>query len=182
MSEYKLPVLADLLPAEKIEMMKKQSQLQVLLNQEPPKAWIDVNKYAGNSKSLSIGKIQFLLTKFFLNYRTEVRDSKILANSVAVTVRVFVQDPVTLEWRFNDGIGAVPIKTDKGANPSDLSKIKNDAIQTGLPAAKAYAFKNACKEFGVIFGRDLNRDDFFDYSKVDLENNLKKLDKFKNIN
>ena len=40
----------------------------------------------------------------------------------------------------------------------DVTQIKADAIQKGLPAAKAMAVKNAAQSLGVVFGRDLNRD------------------------
>lgn len=49
----------------------------------------------------------------------------------------------------------------------DWNFAKADGVQKALPAAKAYAIKDAAEEFGKIFGRDLNRKDTFnDYTSM----------------
>jgi hypothetical protein len=77
-------------------------------------------------------------------------------NSITCTVRLHYKHPIN-GWTYQDGLGAVPAKTSKGARASDMTEILSDAVQTGLPAAKSYAIKDAAEHIGKIFGRDINR-------------------------
>lgn len=160
----RLPTIAELAAGD-IEIFQKHSKLQILLNQPPQEAWLEPS-FDKKSKSIPVGRLEFLMTAIFTRWRKEVIDTKLVANSIVVTLRVHYQDPVTKRWEWNDGIGAVPLKTEKGAAPTDFSKILDGAVHTGAPAAKAYAFKNAVKDLGVLFGRDLNREHTLDFSKL----------------
>jgi hypothetical protein len=82
---------------------------------------------------------------------------------VYATVRLHYLDPITGEWGYHDGTGAMPVQTDKGKSASDLAAIKSSAIQMALPAAVSYAIKDAAEHLGVLFGRDLNRKDTIAY-------------------
>jgi hypothetical protein len=75
-----------------------------------------------------------------------------------------VQNPLTNEWTFQDGVGAMNVQTDAGKSAADLGAIKAAAVQMALPSAKSYAIKDAAEHFGAIFGRDLNRKDIIQFS------------------
>jgi hypothetical protein len=139
-----------------IELAGKQNELNRLLNCEPKKEW--VKQHEGRNY-IPIGIIEYLLIAIYLKYRVEVKDVKQMVNAVVVTVRLHVQDPITGEWDWNDGIGAQDIKTAKGKTPMDFEHIIYGAVMTGAPAAESYAIKDAAEKFGKIFGKDLNRKD-----------------------
>ncbi len=70
---------------------------------------------------------------------------------------------MTNEWDWQDGVGAAPIQTAKGAAATDFSQVNTAAVQMAAPAAESYAFKDAAEKFGKIFGKDLNRKDEMNY-------------------
>jgi hypothetical protein len=152
-----LPSLADL--NTDIEQAFKSDQLNYLLNQEPPKQWLKVNKYANNTEYIPIDKIEMLLTRIFQEWRIEVIDYKQLFNAVSCHIRLHYKNPTTGEWQYHDGVGAMQIQTSKGASAADLAAINNNAVMMALPAAKSYAIKDAADHLGKLFGRDLNRKD-----------------------
>ena len=156
-----LPTLAELRDNELIAYQN--DALNAILNVETPKKWVKQHPFAKNVKYLPIDKVEYLMTKIFQVWNPEVIEFKQLFNSVSVHVRVHYKDPLTGEMRFQDGVGAVGIQTDKGASASDMGSIKSDAVMKALPAAKSYAIKDACEHIGKIFGRDLNRPDALGY-------------------
>lgn len=139
------------------ELSAQHNDLNKLLNCEPNEKWIRINAYANNSKYIPIGIIEYLLTSIFIKWKVEIMGTQVIANSVVVTVRVHVLDPITGQWDWNDGIGAMPIQTAKGAAATDFSQVNTLGVQMAAPAAEAYAFKDAVEKFGKIFGKDLNR-------------------------
>ena len=76
------------------------------INQMPPEEWVQVNKYAGNSKYLPIGRVEWLLKSIFKDYRIEVKSLGQMFNAVYCEVRVHYLHPVTNEWSWHDGVGA----------------------------------------------------------------------------
>jgi hypothetical protein len=160
----KLPTLSEIL--DETQLSLQQNKLTVLLNNAPPQSWL---KEQPMSKTvyLPIDKVQYLLTKIYGKWWVEVLNTQVFANSVSVTVRLFVRNPLTGETEHNDGVGAAPIQTDKGKGAMDWNFAKANGVQIAIPAAKAYAIKDAAEEFGKIFGRDLNRkDSFADYMSI----------------
>lgn len=134
-----------------------QDEFLQIVNQEPPAKFIRNHPLASGVKYIPIEIIEMMLTKLFQRWRVEVlREGQVL-NAVKVTVRLHYLHPITKEWDFQDGIGAVAIQVDKGKNASDLGAIKANAIMLGLPAAKSFAIKDAAEHIGKVFGRDLNR-------------------------
>lgn len=132
-----------------------------LLNQKPKKEWVKVNPYSNNSQYLPIERIEFLLRKFYLDHRIEVKDIKNMFNGIVCSVRIHL---LTEDgWTFTDGVGASQIQTKKGTSPADLANINNNAIEMCAPKARAEAIKNAAKSLGRIFGADLNRKEDIDY-------------------
>lgn len=158
----KLPKLADL--HHDIDVAFKNDQLNLLLNQEPPQSFVKVHPFAKNVIYIPIGKIEFMLTRIFQEWRVEVINYNQLFNSVAVQVRLHYKNPLDGAWYSQDGLGAVGIQTDKGAAASDLTAIKADAVMKALPAAESYAVKDAAEKLGRLFGADLNRGDSIDFS------------------
>jgi hypothetical protein len=162
-----------------IQQAFKSDQLNLLLNQEPPQKWIQVNKYAGNSKYIPIEKVEFLLTRIFQEWKVEVIAYCQLFNSVSCHVRLHYKNPLNGEWSYHDGLAAVGIQTEAGKPAADLSSIKQDSVMKALPAAKSFAIKDAADHLGKLFGRDLNRKDVIEftgaYSKVDTSKLIKNL-------
>ena len=157
-----LPTLADL--NKDIEAAFKHDQLNILLNQQPPAAWIKVNKFANNSQYLPIDKVEFLLTRIFQQWRCEVIDYKQLFNSVSCHIRLHYLNPMTGEWQYHDGVGAADIQVKSGSSAADLQNINRNATGMALPIAKSYAIKDAAHHLGKLFGKDLNRTDAIEFT------------------
>ncbi len=143
----------------KIEKLVQRDQFLQVVNTTPPDAWLKEHPLAKGVKYIPIERIELLLTRIFQQWHVEIRREGQLANSIFVTVRLHYLDPLTNEFVWQDGTGAAPIKTDKGASAADMSSIKNDAVMTGLPAAESFAIKDAAEKIGRLFGKDLNRRD-----------------------
>lgn len=144
---------------EILEKLVQRDQFLQVVNQDPSPRWIKNHPFAKNVKYIPIEIIELLLTRIFQEWRVEVRREGQLAQSIYATVRLHYKDPIDGEWRWQDGLGAAPLKTDKGASAADLASIKNDAVMTGLPAAESFAVKDAAEKIGRLFGKDLNRKD-----------------------
>ncbi len=144
------------------------NEMQVILNQSPHESWIKKNDIANNTLYLPIDKIEFLLTYLFIDWWVEIINYSLLANSAVCHIRLHytirLGDQVVT--KFQDGIGASPLQTNKGAKPSDYSEIKNNSVQLAMPSAETYAIKDAAEKIGRIFGRDLNRKDLINYDSI----------------
>lgn len=168
-----IPKIADLVKlAGNVNESYEKDSLNELLNQPPHASWVKQHPLAKTkddqnnnvpARYLPIDKVEFLLTYIFQNWRVEVLREQVMFNSIAVTVRLHVQNPLTGEWTFQDGVGAMNVQTDAGKSAADLAAIKAAAVQMALPSAKSYAIKDAAEHFGAIFGRDLNRRDIVQF-------------------
>lgn len=159
----KLPTLMELI--EENESTIKQNQLMVLLNQPPPSSWVKEHPMTKGSY-LPIERVEYLLSRIFGKWWVEIRDTKVMANSTVVTVRLYVTNPIDGEVIWNDGVGASPIQTDKGAGASDWNAVKADGVMKSVPAAESYAIKDAAEKYGKLFGKDLNRKDEISYTEL----------------
>lgn len=176
MSE-KLPSIKELV--SDLDGYKKMDELNVLLNQEPPKKWIAQHPFIKTEKVidgrkvrvpyeyLPIDKVEYLLRKIFKSYKIEVLRESTMFNAVTCTVRVWYKDLISGEWLYHDGVGASQLQTKKDTGPGDLSNINNGAVTMALPLAKTLAIKDACDMFGNLFGANLNRKDTINVSGVD---------------
>ena len=160
----KVPTLQDLIT--ETEDTLKQNALTVILNQQPPAQWLADHPMIRGYKYIPIERVEWLLTRIFGRWWVEIKDSKILANSVVVTVRLYAVNPLNGETIFQDGIGAAPIQTDKGAGASDWNAVKSDGVQKAAPSAETYAVKDAAEKFGKIFGKDVSRKMNLDYNSL----------------
>lgn len=142
-----------------IEEYSAQGKLKELLNHNPNPKWVKDHPIAKDVKYLPIDKVETMLDMLFQQWRVEIKSVNQLAQSICAIVRLHYLNPITKEWSYHDGVGATPLKTDKGASAADLSAIKNDAVATGAPSAVSFAIKDAAEHLGKLFGRDLNRKD-----------------------
>lgn len=147
-------------------VFEKMGELKGVLNQTPNKAWVKNHPFASGVVYLPIDKVEAMLDMIFQQWRVEILSISQLAQSICCTVRLHYLNPITKEWSYHDGVGAVPLKTNKGATAADLSAIKSDAVATGAPAAKSFAIKDAAEHLGKLFGRDLNRKDTVAYQNL----------------
>lgn len=150
-----LPKIDDLY--QNPELASQHNELNMLLNRPPKAEWVRTNKFANNSLYIPIGIIEYLLTSIFIKWRVEIKTTQVIANGVVVTIRLHYMDPVTGEWDWQDGIGASPIQTEKGAAATDFTKVTTGAVQMAAPAAESYAMKDAAEKLGRLFGKDINR-------------------------
>lgn len=166
-----IPTLKDLITES--EQTQNENALIAILNQPPPEKWLARHPTAKikNEKGemiplpyLPINKIEFMLTRIFRHWHVEVRSVQSIANSVCVTIRLYVINPITEREEWHDGVGAAPIQTDAGAGAMDWNKAKSHGVMIALPAAETYAIKDAAEKFGKIFGRDLGRTGSMDYN------------------
>lgn len=160
----KLPTLQELLIDNEDSL--KQNALTVLLNQDPPAKWLVQHPMIRDYKYIPIEKIEYLLTKIYPRWWVEIRNTQIVANSVVVTVRLHVINPLTGAEEWQDGVGAAPIQTDKGAGATDWNSVKTDGVQKAAPAAETYAVKDAAEKLGKIFGRDVSRKGSMNYTDL----------------
>lgn len=174
----KLPSISELYTTD-LELLDKQNDLNLLLNQEPKKEWmkdhpiakVEFKDASGNKvkvpvKYLPIERIEWLLTNIFISWKFEILREGLIANSAYVTGRLHYRNPITGEWDWMDGTGAQPLQTESGAGATEFDKIKSSAVQISLPAAESYAVKDAAEKLGKLFGKDMNRADKIAYDTL----------------
>lgn len=149
--------LVKVINENRVAEVKNKDILREVLSHKPAEQWVKQHPLAKGVKYLPIDKVESILDAIFQDWRTEIKEVFQLAQSICAVVRLHYRNPVTGEWTYHDGVGATPLKTDKGASAADLSKIKSDAVATGAPAAVSFAIKDAADHLGNIFGRNLNR-------------------------
>lgn len=171
-TQLTIPTLKDLV-SENDESIKL-NNLMVLLNQDPPKNWLKDHPMVIGYKYIPIERVEWLLTRIFTKWWVEILDTKIIANSAVVTVRLFVINPLNGETWHNDGVGCSPIQTDKGAGATEFDKVKSDGVMKAMPSAESYAIKDAADKFGKIFGKDTGRKLSMDYNSFIKEPTTKK--------
>ncbi len=161
METNQLPTLKELV-GEELEVFNNDA-FNLLLNQSPPANWVAKHPFAKDVHYLTIQRVEILLTRIFQQWRVEVISYSQLFNSVSCHVRLHYINPITKQWQYHDGLGAVGVQTDKGETASNLNAIKQDAVMKALPAAKSFAIKDAAGHLGKLFGRDLNRKDIVEF-------------------
>lgn len=158
-----LPTIEELYTGS--EELVKRNQLNVILNQPPHKDWVKIHPQIKTMeyKYLPIERIEFLLTAIFIEWHFSINDIKLIGNSVVVIGTLYVTNPITGKEMFQDGVGAAPLQTERGAGAIEFDKLKSGAVMMAAPAAESYALKDAAEKFGKIFGKDLNRKDEISY-------------------
>lgn len=173
LQKYVPPTYTELLAL--IDENSDSSQLQTLagldilnieLNRNPPERWIKKHpflnvKVNGKSEALQYIPIEMhrLLGKRFFGWvGEEILREGTMFQSMFCTVRLHYFHPILQKMVFHDGTGAVDAQTKSGSSAADLGNINPGAVQKGLPAAASFAFNNAYKKFGAIFGQNLQKD------------------------
>jgi len=150
---------AELLPLD-VNGKPKYTNLQEfnsLVMSPPRNTWVKTNKFSQNAKYLPIRIVEELLTGIFPFWQVEqVGTTQILGNSIIISVNLKVYHPLLNQWLNFAGIGAVPIEVEKGAHPTDWTKLNSKAMHKNVPAAMSFAISNAAKKIGKIFGSHLN--------------------------
>ena len=160
----KVPTLAELI--EDNDQSIKENALMVLLNQNPPDVWLKKHPTINDHVYLPINRVEWLLSRIFTKWWVEVKNTQLMANSVIVTVRVYVQNPLSKLTEWNEGVGAAPIQTDKGKGAMDWNFAKAHGVQIAAPIAESFAIKDAAEKWGKVFGKDLNRKDVISYDSL----------------
>lgn len=149
--------------SKKLQLAKSRTKLQEILSSDPPKQYI---KSRDGLKYVDIEYLHTMLDSVFQLWSFTPVDRGVMANSVFYEGLLTVKCPFTGDEFQRSGIGAVPIQLQKGAGPMQIEKINSTAIHKNLPAAKAYAFKNAVKSLGNFFGRNLDGEQDYPISEV----------------
>ena len=68
--QNQLPTIAEL--TSDLELAYKNDQLNLLLNQEPPKKWVKSHPYIANFNYIPIDKVEFLMRRIFKEYKIEI--------------------------------------------------------------------------------------------------------------
>lgn len=147
----------------KLQLKEARAKLQKVLSTDPPKQFI---KTKDNVQYVEIEYMQTMLDSVFQLWSFTPVDRGVMANSVFYEGLLTVKCPFTGDEFHRSGIGAVPIQLQKGAGPMQIDKINSTAIHKNLPAAKAYAFKNAVKSLGNFFGRNLDGEQDYPIAEV----------------
>lgn len=168
-NSYKLPTISELYKDESLIEVRRERELTLLLNCNPPSTWIKEHPSSTEKNRiyyLPIEKVEFLLTRIFVKWWVEIKDTQLIANSVVVTVRLYYINPISNREEWQDGIGAQPLQTDKGAGATDFNAIKSNAVTIAAPAAESYAIKDAAEKLGKLFGKDLSRKHAIQYEST----------------
>lgn len=163
-TKLSIPKMTDLV--NETEESLRLNKLQVLLNQNPPSQWLQDHPMIRGYKYIPIQRVEWLLTRIFTKWWVDIIDTKLIANSICVTVSLSVINPLDGQVWHQQGVGAAPLQTDKGAGATDFDKVKNDAVMKALPSAETYAIKDAAEKFGKIFGKDVGRKSTMDYNTL----------------
>lgn len=161
----KLPTINELYKKDGLPTIHETSLFQVLVNQNPKHDWLKTHPTTKGAY-LPIERVEWLLTQIFLKWKVEVKTVQVIANSVVVTVRLYYYNQMDKEWNWQDGIGAAPVQTDKGAGAMDWNSVKTDAVMKAAPAAESYAIKDAAEKIGKLFGKDLNRKEIISFDNL----------------
>lgn len=148
------------------------------LNEEPPKDQIYKGP-DGKSDEIPISYIQSKLDEIYIRqWGYESCVFTVVINEICCDILVSVIDPQTGYKKIVAGTAALPIMMDalperlkfvagppepeskakeRNAWALDLQNKKPFAMKLQRAAVKSLALKNACKELGITFGRNLNR-------------------------
>lgn len=177
-------------------LQKKVKILNTVLNQPPiiSKNMKEELKKNGINASKSqdydyipIGAVEEALRQiFFRQIDFKIVQSYRDLNTFIVVCCIKYKDPISMEYREIDGIGAKSIQQDSGAKIDSFNfTMKANGLELAVGIAYSRAVKNAAKKLGVLFGSGLNRDDEAEniviYSKSVLAEKANKWDDLKSL-
>lgn len=139
------------------------------LSLKPNEKVIKTNPFSQNAKYIPIEVIESALDSIFQGlWKVDNLQCSIQINSIVVSLDLHVLHPITRTWLTRSGIGAVPVELDKVTK-----EVNSKALHKNVPAAKAFAFRNAAQSLGRRFGRNLNRS--FDFNFTEDTSNFKSI-------
>ena len=139
------------------------------LNKPCPKSYIKKD-WQGNL-GLPISYVEQMLDGYFLgNWSVDGIKWKQIENEITLSLVVCTTNPITGQIRCLTGAAAGQISTystakktgtkeEIGAMSRDLSRKIPNTLEGDFPSIKSMAVKNAVKQLGRRFGRDINRKD-----------------------
>jgi len=128
------------------------------LNRKPASSWI-TDSYDKKYKTFKIGDLMQLLDMvYFCQWSTKNFRYETISNEIVGVIELHVTNPLTQHVRVITGTAAIVIMVDKGADPMDITRKKAKALETGFPKLSAMCLKNAARQLGTLFGRDINRE------------------------
>jgi hypothetical protein len=143
---------------QKQEALTEVEKLTTKLNTEPSENWLQKTP-DGKAVYIPIGIIENQLRQDFAGLvQYEIISERRELNEYIVSARIKVFHPIIMQWMNYDGLGAVQIMQDSGANLAQFNETKKkNALQMNAPKAYAEAIKNAAKKIGIKYGANLNR-------------------------
>lgn len=148
------------MPADMVEALNNFQQ-KVGKKNDKHSAIVKSNPFANNAEYYPIGYLQMKLDQIFYGlWEWKVNSLQVAGNAVVAYGDLRYFHPIAKTWITRSGVGAMPIELKSGSNANDAQNINHKAMQKNVPAAEAYAFKNAAAKIGNLFGRHLNRKDF----------------------
>jgi len=143
---------------QKQEALTEVEKLTTKLNTEPSENWLQKTP-DGKANYIPIGIIENQLRQDFAGLvQYEILSERRELNEYIVSARIKVFHPIIMQWMNYDGLGAVQIMQDSGANLAQFNETKKkNALQMNAPKAYAEAIKNAAKKIGIKYGANLNR-------------------------
>ncbi len=143
---------------QKQEALTEVEKLTIKLNTEPSENWLQKTP-DGKAVYIPIGIIENQLRQDFAGLvQYEIISERRELNEYIVSARIKVFHPIIMQWMNYDGLGAVQIMQDSGANLAQFNETKKkNALQMNAPKAYAEAIKNAAKKIGIKYGANLNR-------------------------
>lgn len=130
----------------------------VLLNKDPNKHELQMNKAANNTLYLPISFLETTLDEMFFGlWKTESFTTRVIGNEIAGELSLSVFHPIKEIWITRIGAAATMIRQTSGAGIMEADKKIKNALEMDYPHLKADCFRNACLSLGKSFGRDLNR-------------------------
>lgn len=139
------------------KQMKGVESFQKMLNANPDKASIGVNKMANNSLFLPIAFVERTLDELYQGlWQTTNFRWQVVANEIIGSIDLQVYHPAAKVWITRTGAASAMIQIGRDKPLHVDNKIKNTLVKD-FPHLKAECLKNAAKSLGTVFGRNLNR-------------------------
>jgi hypothetical protein len=151
---------------------QQKKRLEEVLATPPPKNIVVEHPIVKGLKYIPIGTVEGMLDRIFGigSWSVKINNIQLIANSVVVCITLKIKsNDIEIE---HDGGGAWPLQVNAGANPTDISQLKSNAVTLAVPIAKSIALKDAAGHLGEIFGRNLNREHYVHSMKT--ENKIEK--------
>lgn len=140
------------------DKLKQLEGFSQLLNKEPNKHELQMNKMAGNTMYLPISFLETTLDELYFGlWKTDGFTTRVIGNEICGELNLHVYHPIAEIWITRIGAAATMIRQVKDAGVMEADKKIKNALEMDYPHLKADCFRNACLSLGKSFGRDLNR-------------------------